>query len=124
MLNSAGMLMTLLLVVLQEMMGLVGPRYGYFSNGIFKMELSLNCLVVKEGVSEDAARGLFVDSDIHITTEGHRYLGDVIGSEVFEQQFLQQKLQDWISDIKKLHELYCRITTSRCLFCLLSWAIF
>ena len=32
----------------------------------------------------------------------YRYLGGVIGSEAFEQQFLQQKLQDWISDIKKL----------------------
>ena len=52
--------------------------------------------------AEDAARKVFADSDIHITIEGHRYLGGVIGSEAFEQQFLQQKLQDWISDIKKL----------------------
>ena len=33
---------------------------------------------------------------------GHRYLGGVIGSEAFEQQFLQQKVQDWISDLRKL----------------------
>ena len=45
---------------------------------------------------------LAIDSGIHITIDGHRYLGGVIGSEAFEQQFLQQKLQDWISDIKKL----------------------
>ena len=56
---------------------------------------------MKEGV-EDTARKVFADSDIRITTDGHRYLGGVIGSEAFEQQFLQQKLQDWISDIKKL----------------------
>ena len=50
----------------------------------------------------DTARKVFNGSDIHITTEGHRYLGDVIGSEAFEQQFLQQKVQDWISDLRKL----------------------
>ena len=78
-----------------DLLLLLGPRYGYFPNG------AKSWLVVKEGV-EDAARKVFADSDIHITTEGHRYLGGVIGSEAFEQQFLQQKLQDWISDIKKL----------------------
>ena len=30
------------------------------------------------------------------------YVGGVIGSEAFEQQFLQQKMQDWISNVKKL----------------------
>ena len=69
--------------------------YGYFPTG------AKSWLVVKEGV-EDTAREVFCDSDIHITANGHRYLGGVIGSEAFEQQFLQQKVQDWISDIKKL----------------------
>ena len=68
---------------------------------------------------------MFADSDIHITTEGHRYLGGVISSEAFEQQFLQQKLQDWISDIKKLrciaesqpyaaYSAYCHGLSFRC----------
>ena len=38
---------------------------------------------MKEGV-EDAARKVFADSDAHITTEGHHYLGVVIGSEAFD----------------------------------------
>ena len=33
------------------------------------------------------AREVFNGSDIHITTEGHRYLGGVIGSEASEEQF-------------------------------------
>ena len=45
---------------------------------------------------------MFDGTDIHITTKGHRYLGGVIGSEAFEQKFLQQKVQDWISDLRKL----------------------
>ena len=50
----------------------------------------------------DTVREMFDGTDIHITTKGHRYLGGVIGSEAFEQEFLQQKLQDWISDLRKL----------------------
>ena len=42
----------------------------------------------------DTARKVFSGSDVHITTEGHHYLGGVIGSEAFEQQFLSQKVQD------------------------------
>ena len=79
----------------RDLLLLLGPRYGNFPNG------AKSWLVVKEGV-EDTAREAFSDSDIRITADGHRYLGGVIGSEAFEQQFLQQKVQDWISDIKKL----------------------
>ena len=60
-----------------DLLLLLGPRYGYFPNG------AKFWLVVKEGV-EDAARKVFADSDIHITTEGHHYLGGVICSEAFE----------------------------------------
>ena len=75
---------------------------------------------MKEGVEDTStAREVFCDSDIHITANGHCYLGGVIGSDTFEQQFLQQKVQDWISDIKKLSI----IVTSCCLLCLLSWLI-
>ena len=49
----------------------MGPRYGYFPNG---------AKIVKEG-AEGIAREVFSGSDIHITTEGHCYLGGVIGTE-------------------------------------------
>ena len=68
-----------------DLLLLFGPYFGYFPNG------ARSWLIVKEGV-EDTARKLFADSDVHITTDGHRYLGGVIGSEAFKQQFLQQKL--------------------------------
>ena len=86
--------MTLLVVVTYsalkqwwDLLLLLGPQYGYFPNG------AKSWLVVKEGV-EDTAREVFCDSDIHITADGHRYLGGVIGSKAFEQQFIQQKVQD------------------------------
>ena len=78
-----------------DLLLLLGPRYSYFPNR------AKSWLVVKEGV-EDTTREVFCDSDIHITGDGHCNLAGVIGSEAYEQQFLQQKVQDWISDIKKL----------------------
>ena len=78
-----------------DLLQVLGPRYGYFPNG------TKSWLVVKED-AVDTVREVFDGTDIHITTEGHRYLGGVIGSEAFEQQFLQQKVQDWISDLRKL----------------------
>ena len=56
---------------------------------------------MKEG-AEGIAREVFTcsGSDIHITTEGHCYLGGVIETEDFEQYYLQQKIQEWILDIK------------------------
>ena len=80
------------------MVGLVivlGPWYGYFPNG------TKSWLVVKED-AVDISREMFNGSNIHITTDDHHYLGGVVSSEAFEQQFLQQKVQDWISDLRKL----------------------
>ena len=78
-----------------DLLQVLGPWYGYFPNG------TKSWLVVKEDAL-DSVREVFDGTDIHITTEGHRYVGGVIGSEAFEQQFLQQKVQDWISDLRKL----------------------
>ena len=78
-----------------DLLQVLGPRYGYFPNG------TKSWLVVKED-AVDTVREVFDGTDIHITTKGHRYLGGAVGSEAFEQEFLQQKVQDWISDLRKL----------------------
>ena len=51
----------------------------------------------------DTAREVFCESDVHITTDGHRYLGGVIGSDSFYSQ--RYKIEF--------------LATSCCLFCLL-----
>ena len=85
----------MIMIIVARVHSLHRGQYGYFPNG------TKSWLVVKED-AVDTVREVFDGTDIHITTEGHRYLGGVIGSEAFEQQFLQQKVQDWISDLRKL----------------------
>ena len=62
----------------------LGTRCGYFLNG------TKSWLVVKEDAVV-TAREVFNGSDIHITTEGHHYLGGVIGSEASEEQFYNKR---------------------------------
>ena len=45
-----------------------GPSFGYYANP------SKSWLIVKPE-AEDLACSIFVDTDINITSEGHRYLG-------------------------------------------------
>ena len=54
--------------------------------------------------AEGIAREAFYGSDIHITTAGRHYLGGVIGTEVFEEVYLQQKMQEWISKLSSIVE--------------------
>ena len=51
------------------------------------------------------SQSVFKDTNIKITTENHRHLGEVIGSETFKQKYFQKKIDQWI---KELHVL-CKI---------------
>ena len=72
-----------------------GPSFGYYTNP-FK-----SWLIVKP-VAEDSARSIFADTDINITSEGHRYLGSPIGSEDFISNFIQDKISEWVSQLERL----------------------
>jgi len=58
-------------------------------------------LIVKETVLTDAT-AIFGDCNIQVITDGHRYLGGVIGTPTFEQSFLRHNVDDWINDLKTL----------------------
>ena len=64
-----------------------GPSFGYYANP------SKSWLIVKPE-AEDFARSIFVDTDINITSEGHRYLGSPIGSEDFISNFIRDKISE------------------------------
>ena len=75
-----------------------GPMFGYYPNA------SKSWLVLKdESAALDSSN--FGDTDINLTTEGHRYLGSVIGSSNFVACFVEKKVSDWVDQIIKLKSI-------------------
>ena len=73
----------------------LGPKFGYFPEG------SKSWLIVKEKEVQKA-QSVFKDTNIKITTEGQRHLGAVIGSETFKQKYVQEKIDQWIKELRVL----------------------
>ena len=51
------------------------------------------------------AKKVFAGTNINITTEGRRYLGGVIGSEEFKQEFVDREIQVLIEQLKRLSQI-------------------
>ena len=73
----------------------VGPKFGYFPNA--QKTLLLTKL---EKLAE--AQEVFKDSAVKITTEGKRYLGGALGTEVFSNTFSQNQVAQWIVEVECL----------------------
>jgi len=70
----------------------IGPQYGYFVNS------SKTFLIVKEEHLTQA-RLIFAGTNIQLTTEGKRYLGSALGSPVFVQSYVNDKVKEWIDEL-------------------------
>ena len=71
------------------------PKYGYFPNP------AKSWLIVKEHV-EPFAKQLFADLDINITTRGQKYLGAVLGGEQFVANFINKKIESWVTKVESM----------------------
>ena len=60
--------------------------------------------MVKESY-EPVARELFGDTNVHITTAGHPYLGAPLGSDQYVTEFIQSKVDFWKSIVLALSEI-------------------
>ena len=40
-----------------------------------------------------------------ITTEGHRHLGAIIGTDEFKNSYIEKMIKDWIEEIQYLSEI-------------------
>ncbi len=76
----------------------IGPGYGYFPKP------SKSILVVKEDHLQ-AAKEVFKDSGLEITSEGQRHLGAVVGTVEYRNTYVNGKVAAWIEDIKQLAEI-------------------
>ena len=73
-----------------------GPKYGYFPKP------SKTVLILKNPEQLPRAKELFSQTGIKITTCGERHLGAVVGSDQFREEYITNKVNNWIQDIEQL----------------------
>ena len=66
----------------------LNPSYGYFT------KTSKSCLAVKEDKLGEA-RNIFINSNVNITIERKRHLGEIVGSNEYWEKYVKDLVNDW-----------------------------
>ena len=74
-----------------------GPASGYFPN-------AKKCWLITKPKKEEEARVGFRATAINITMEEHKHLGAAIGSRSYFEEYVGEKVEDWVSQVIKLAE--------------------
>ena len=74
-----------------------GPQLGYFPN-------AKKCWLITKSEKEERAKTMFGGTAINISTEGHQHLGALLGSRKHLEDYVEEKVEDWISQIVRLAE--------------------
>ena len=77
----------------------MGPKYGYYPKA------SKTLLILKDETLLPYAREIFGETGMVITCEGHRHLGAVIGTEIYKERYVNEKVSKWIEDLKELSKV-------------------
>ena len=85
-----------------------GPYLVYYVNE------TKSWLIVKEEHLEQAKTS-FHGSSLTISTEGHRHLGTVVGTDENKERFVNDTVETWVKQINKLSEFAC--TQPHAAFC-------
>ena len=75
-----------------------GPVYGYHANA------SKTWLIVKEG-DFDRATEIFDGAGVQITARGKRHLGAALGDSSFVEEFVGEKVKEWVEQIHRLSSI-------------------
>ena len=76
----------------------LGPKFGYFPEG------SKSWIIVRENAKE-RAQTIFDNTKIKITTDGQGHLGAVIGTANFKQNYMKEKINQWIQELRILSKI-------------------
>ena len=75
----------------------LGPDFGYFPN-------DRKCWIIAKPAKEESVREAFKDTSINVTVQGQKHLGAAIGSREYLEEYVSEKVTNWINDIAKLAE--------------------
>ena len=75
----------------------LGPKFGYYP------EADKTRRIVKNDFY-DIANTTFKSTKINVTSNGKRHLGTVIGSKSYKEDYMNEKIDQWIKEVKLLSE--------------------
>ena len=80
-----------------DVLSTLGPDFGYFPN-------DRKCWIIAKPAKEESVREAFKDTSINVTVQGQKHLGAAIGSREYLEEYVSEKVTNWINDIAKLAE--------------------
>ena len=80
-----------------DVLNSLGPVFGYFPN-------PKKCWIVSKPDKEASVKEVFKDTAVNVTVEGQKHLGAVIGSQEYLEEYVTEKVTNWVSEITKLAE--------------------
>ena len=72
-----------------------GPPLSYSPN-------AKKCWLIIKPEREQAAREVFRDNAINVTIKGHTHLGAALGSRSFLEEYVGEKVDEWVNEVTKL----------------------
>ena len=73
-----------------------GPDFGYYPKP------AKTILKIKDNGLTLSAQKFFKNQGIKITDQGELYLGSVIGTKSFEEQYTKNKVEGWVKGLQSL----------------------
>ena len=73
-----------------------GSSYGYYPKP------TKTHLILKNPDQLQRAEDLFAGDGVKITVEGNRHIGAVLGTDAYKEQYITEKIEKWIADVKEL----------------------
>ena len=74
-----------------------GPPLGYIPN-------PQKCWLIVKPEKERPAKEIFSETNINITTEGRKHLGAALGSRAFFEEYVDEKIEEWVAQVTRLAE--------------------
>ena len=76
----------------------LGPAFGYFASAPKTWLLTKHHLVSE-------ARNIFQGTQVNVTSVGRPYLGSLLGPKLFVEQFVSEKVAEWLEELDHLIEV-------------------
>lgn len=72
-----------------------GPNLGYFPS-------AKKCWLITKPEREENAKEIFAGTAVNISSQGQRHLGAVLGSREYLEEYVNEKVEEWVSEVVKL----------------------